>query len=255
MSQSDKWRYCRDSLREKVRQGDAMQMPVSSTYVISRLKEEEVEMQIAPSIVSINALVAGKAKGRAFNSGNVETPNAYAAGPSGQSPYQNGRKNDKGNQRQARRPAPYNSQQRGPRPVCENAFCETPVGHSKADCFSYGGGKVGKYPENFRGRKDVHLAPEARIAARRKQALEANSGSGSRFAGMVETTDDGDDKVNAILGGVADGFAFMLDTLGDTEDEDDIHIDEEIHVNAAVLRATSSIAENSSMIMSSSTHR
>ncbi|KAF8212649.1 hypothetical protein K438DRAFT_1566284 [Mycena galopus ATCC 62051] len=117
MSQSDKWRYCRDyrdSLREKVRQGNAMQLPVSSTYVISRLKEEEVEMQIAPSIVSINALVAGKAKGRAFNSGNVEMPNAYAAGPSGQSPYQNERKNDKGNQHQARRPAPYNSQQRGP---------------------------------------------------------------------------------------------------------------------------------------------
>ncbi|KAJ7368984.1 hypothetical protein DFH08DRAFT_677106, partial [Mycena albidolilacea] len=57
MSPSDKWRYCRDSLREKVRQGDAMQNPVSSAYVISRLKQEEVEMKIAPSIVSINALV------------------------------------------------------------------------------------------------------------------------------------------------------------------------------------------------------
>ncbi|KAJ7809531.1 hypothetical protein B0H14DRAFT_3112566 [Mycena olivaceomarginata] len=39
-----------------VRQGDAMQNPVSSAYVISRLKQEEVEMKIAPSIVSINAL-------------------------------------------------------------------------------------------------------------------------------------------------------------------------------------------------------
>ncbi|KAJ6506687.1 hypothetical protein C8R45DRAFT_794048, partial [Mycena sanguinolenta] len=60
MTLSDKWRYCRDSLREKVRQGDAMKNPVSSAYVISWMKQEEVEQRIAPSIVSINALVAGR---------------------------------------------------------------------------------------------------------------------------------------------------------------------------------------------------
>ncbi|KAJ7238755.1 hypothetical protein B0H12DRAFT_1204254 [Mycena haematopus] len=59
MSSSDAWRYCRDSLRERVRQGDAAGNPVSSAFVISRMKQEEVEMKIAPSIVSINALVAG----------------------------------------------------------------------------------------------------------------------------------------------------------------------------------------------------
>ncbi|KAJ6517685.1 hypothetical protein DFH09DRAFT_940280, partial [Mycena vulgaris] len=57
MSSSDSWRYCRDSLRERVRQGDAMRNPVSSAFVISRMKQEEVEMSIAPSIVSINALI------------------------------------------------------------------------------------------------------------------------------------------------------------------------------------------------------
>jgi hypothetical protein len=154
MSQSDKWRYCRDSLREKVRQGDTMQNPVSSAYVISRLKQEEVEMKIAPSIVSINALVTGKVRSRSadvVNTAGAEAPNAYAAGYSGQSSNQNGWKNNRTNQRQAKRPGPYNPQQRsGPRPFCENTFCETPVGHSKTDCFSYGGGKVGKYPEGFR---------------------------------------------------------------------------------------------------------
>ncbi|KAJ6467035.1 hypothetical protein DFH09DRAFT_956401, partial [Mycena vulgaris] len=59
MSSSDTWRYCRHSLRKKVRQGDAMGNPVSSALVISRMKQEEVEMRIAPSIVSINALMAG----------------------------------------------------------------------------------------------------------------------------------------------------------------------------------------------------
>ncbi|KAJ7688873.1 hypothetical protein B0H17DRAFT_937936, partial [Mycena rosella] len=57
MSSSDTWRYCRDSLREKVCQGDAIGNPVSSALVISRMKQEEVEMKIAPSIVSINALI------------------------------------------------------------------------------------------------------------------------------------------------------------------------------------------------------
>ncbi|KAJ6618126.1 hypothetical protein B0H10DRAFT_1795941, partial [Mycena sp. CBHHK59/15] len=57
MSPSDAWRYCRDSLHESVRQGDVMGNPVPSKVVISRLKAEEVEKKIAPSIVSINALV------------------------------------------------------------------------------------------------------------------------------------------------------------------------------------------------------
>ncbi|KAJ7213548.1 hypothetical protein GGX14DRAFT_360673, partial [Mycena pura] len=57
MTPSDDWRFCRDSLRDKVRQGDHMGRPLSSTAVLQRLKQEEVEMKIAPSIVSINALV------------------------------------------------------------------------------------------------------------------------------------------------------------------------------------------------------
>jgi hypothetical protein len=70
---------------------------------------------------------------------------------------------------------------------CENVYCETPVGHIKADCFSYGGGKAGKYPNNFWGWKDIHLVPEARIAVQRKQALE---GAGNHFAGLAEYTED-----------------------------------------------------------------
>ncbi|KAJ7209003.1 hypothetical protein GGX14DRAFT_364975, partial [Mycena pura] len=57
MTQADTWRYCRDSLREKIRQGDQMGFPVTSNAVLQRLKQEEVEKGIAPSIVSINALI------------------------------------------------------------------------------------------------------------------------------------------------------------------------------------------------------
>ncbi|KAJ7815818.1 hypothetical protein B0H14DRAFT_3745143, partial [Mycena olivaceomarginata] len=64
MTPADEWRYCRDSLRDKVRQGEMMGRPLSSAAVLQRLKHEEVEMKIAPSIVSINALVTGKGKAR-----------------------------------------------------------------------------------------------------------------------------------------------------------------------------------------------
>ncbi|KAJ7705090.1 hypothetical protein B0H14DRAFT_2937463 [Mycena olivaceomarginata] len=190
MTLSDKWRYCRDSLREKVRQGDAMQSP-------SHLRGGGDEN--CTSIVSINA-----------STPNVYTANtahnASAAGLSGQSSNQTGRRNDKVNQRQVKRPGPYNPQQRsGPRQFCANMFCETPVGHAKRIASRM----------VWKGGKDVHLAPEARIAARHKQALEA---SGSRFAGMT----------------VGDGFAFMLE-LPDADTEDEISIGEEICVNAAAL--------------------
>ncbi|KAJ7825622.1 hypothetical protein B0H13DRAFT_1918577 [Mycena leptocephala] len=72
----------RNSLREKVRQGEAMGNPVSSAFVINHMKREEVKMKIAPSIVSINALVAS-GKGQYRESGDTVL-NVYAAGPSNQ---------------------------------------------------------------------------------------------------------------------------------------------------------------------------
>ncbi|KAJ7862717.1 hypothetical protein B0H13DRAFT_2354502 [Mycena leptocephala] len=96
MSLSDTWRYCHDSLRDKVRQGEVMGNPGSSAFVINRMKQEEVEMKIAPSIVSINVLVVGgKAKYR--ESGDA-VPGVYAAGPSSQAD----RRSDKSQQYQAK---------------------------------------------------------------------------------------------------------------------------------------------------------
>jgi len=80
MTPSDDWRFCRDSLRDKVRQGDFMGKPLSSAAVLHRLKHEEVEMKIAPSIVSINTLVTGKGRGR--DSGGI-IPSATASNARG----------------------------------------------------------------------------------------------------------------------------------------------------------------------------
>ncbi|KAJ7806956.1 hypothetical protein B0H14DRAFT_3152748 [Mycena olivaceomarginata] len=180
MSSSDKWRYCRDALREKVRQGDAMQNPVSSTYVISRLKEEEVEMQIAPSI--------GRRRARAAfttSTAGAEAPNAYAAGPSGQSLHQNGRRNDKVNQRQAKHPVTvqFPATSRTAAVLRRTCSATPPLAITNGLLSRMAVERLESTPRVSVVRKDVHLAPEARIAARRKQALEANGG---HFAGMVE---------------------------------------------------------------------
>ncbi|KAF9023528.1 hypothetical protein BDZ89DRAFT_955539, partial [Hymenopellis radicata] len=57
MTGSEDWRYCRDSLRESLRLAETINKPLTSAQVIDRLMTEEVEMKIAPSIVSVNALV------------------------------------------------------------------------------------------------------------------------------------------------------------------------------------------------------
>jgi len=228
MSQSNEWRYCHDSLRDKVHQGEFMGRPLSSAVVLQRLKHEEVEMKIAPSIVSINTLVT---KRKLPDGGDSALPSSYTAGSSNQ----NNRKMDKAHQQQTKRPAPNDNQQRSaPCKICENTYCETLIGHIKADCFSHGGGKAGKYPENFHGKRDIHLSPEARIAARRKNALEGKGNK--RFSGLADYAEDLDDDVENVIGTVEDDFVFML-MLPD-EESDEITMDEEIKVNAIVCNAT-----------------
>ncbi|KAJ7227346.1 hypothetical protein GGX14DRAFT_531039 [Mycena pura] len=54
-----RWRQVMVQLYQKLRDADP---PLASSTILQRLKHEEVEMRIAPSIVSINALVVGKGK-------------------------------------------------------------------------------------------------------------------------------------------------------------------------------------------------
>jgi len=205
-----------------------MGRPVPSAVVLQQLKHKEVEKGIAPSIVSINTLVT---KRKLPDGGDSTLPSSYAAGSSNQ----NNRKMDKVHQRQIKRPAPYDNQQRSaPRKICENTYCETPIGHIKADCFSYGGGKARKYPENFRGKRDIHLSPEARITARRKNALEGKANE--CFSGLADYAKDQDEDVEDIIRTVEDDFVFM--SMLPDEESDEITIDEEIKVNAIVCNAT-----------------
>ena len=47
-------------------------------------------------------------------------------------------------------------------------YCDRATGHLKADCFAYGGGKCGKYPTWYKGRRDIHLHPDNRIRSNQR---------------------------------------------------------------------------------------
>ena len=228
MSQSNEWHYCCDSLHDKVCQGEIMGRPLSSAVVLQHLKHEEVEMKIAPSIVSINALVT---KRKLLDGGDNVVPSSYTAGSSNQ----NNCKLDKAHQWQTKHPAPYDNQQwSAPCKICENTYCETLIGHVKANCFSYGGGKAGKYPKNFCGKRDIHLSPEARIATCCKSTLEGRANK--HFSGLGNYAEDVDEDVRNVISTVVDDFAFM--SMLPDEEGDEITIDEEIKVNAIICNAT-----------------
>jgi hypothetical protein len=50
-------------------------------------------------------------------------------------------------------------------PRCSNTYCKRPVGHLQRDCFTFGGGKVGQYPDWWRGPWNIHLHPSQRTPA------------------------------------------------------------------------------------------
>jgi len=173
-----------------------------------------------------NALITKK---KLPDGGDSVVPRSYTA----RSPNQNNCRLDKTHQQQAKHPAPYDNWQRSaPHKVCENTYCETLIGHIKADC--YGGGKAGKYPKNFRGKRDIHLSPEARIAACQKSALEGKANE--HFSGLADYAEDANKDVTDVISTVVDDFAFM--SMLPDEEGDEITTDEEIKVNAIICNAT-----------------
>ncbi|KAF9075263.1 hypothetical protein BDP27DRAFT_1315787 [Rhodocollybia butyracea] len=154
MSKDPEWRYCRDSLLHDLVTASAEGRPLSSSVVIERLRDKEIDLGIAPCLISIKNLVASA---RTTKRHDNAVPSAHSAGGA-PAPSDNRQR------RQGRRPAPYSS-----RP---QRRLGSPVGHVKENCFSYGGGKAGQYPPDWNGRKDIHLSPDARIASRHKAAVE-----------------------------------------------------------------------------------
>ncbi|KAJ3816296.1 hypothetical protein F5880DRAFT_1512788, partial [Lentinula raphanica] len=225
--------------------------------VIRRLKDEEVELGIAPYVASLNTIMAtnkGKSVGHNQAVPGVYSANEMASNASGSRQLHRDDRRFKPypNQRGAPNSNRASSSTFNPNLICENAYCVFPQGHSTENCFVYGGGKAGQYPATYNGPRDLHLSPNARVAARRKQTLDrikgkttgtgarynGGGGSGGRYAGLgiagenpepINIPDDEDppmyagmvegggdsleeDENERLLERVEDEFAFMMDT-------------------------------------------
>ncbi|KAE9408506.1 hypothetical protein BT96DRAFT_808109 [Gymnopus androsaceus JB14] len=63
MSPDIDWRYCRDNLHNRLKIPEAAGKPLLLNFVIQTLKDEEVQLQLHPSVAAINAIVAtGKSR-------------------------------------------------------------------------------------------------------------------------------------------------------------------------------------------------
>jgi hypothetical protein len=64
-------------------------------------------------------------------------------------------------------------------PHCSNTYCKRPVGHLQRDCFAFGGGKVGQYPEWWKGPWNIHVHPSQRpsVAAYPQGTLSPATGA------------------------------------------------------------------------------
>ncbi|KAE9404262.1 hypothetical protein BT96DRAFT_935819 [Gymnopus androsaceus JB14] len=76
MSPDIDWRYCRDNLRNRLKISEAAGKPLSLNFVIQTLKDEEVQLQLHPSIAAINAIVA---TGRSHKIDGRTVAGVYAA--------------------------------------------------------------------------------------------------------------------------------------------------------------------------------
>lgn len=47
-----------------------------------------------------------------------------------------------------------------PKLVCINEYCGSRKRHTKENCFAYGGGKAGKYPDWWKGKHNIHIHPD-----------------------------------------------------------------------------------------------
>ncbi|KAJ3722486.1 hypothetical protein C8R42DRAFT_641850 [Lentinula raphanica] len=90
MTRDENWRYCRDELRNKLRVAEIAGRPFPSQTVIRRLKDEEVELGIAPYVASLNTIMATKGKSVGHNQAvpGVYSANEMANNASAWSSYQ-----------------------------------------------------------------------------------------------------------------------------------------------------------------------
>ncbi|KAE9390688.1 hypothetical protein BT96DRAFT_1002063 [Gymnopus androsaceus JB14] len=227
MSPDADWRYCHDNLRNRLKISEAARKSLSSAFVIQTLKDKEVHLMLHPSVAAINAIVAtGKTrKGEDCAVAGVYTSSQDFIEASTM-PLLPNRNHSRQPQRNDRKPNP-NSSPTGRKVICNNTYCTYPVGHTKAKYFVYGGGRVGRYPVNFK---------ESSRGTSGRDNRNRNQQGPCCFAGVAEF-EPTEEEVHKMVGNLEEELVFLMEILDDLEGSNDneIRIGEKVKVDVVAL--------------------
>jgi hypothetical protein len=188
MPQTGKWNYTFSVLSRAMLSKTLDGLPLTSTGVVAAIREQtklndtalEEEavmaanagmMVVAPTYPSFNPVVPATGMKRPLENVSYAAPGPQKRFRTGIVPYYNsGSPSNPPNlyPNSSNRPADMTrtstSQGASSRGhlYCVNTYCKRPVGHLQPDCFAYGGGKVGQYPEWWRGPWNIHVHPAQR---------------------------------------------------------------------------------------------
>lgn len=174
MPQEDEWRTIASTLMNKLRESDGDGTKLTSKYVMGELREE------AWRVARRNHNPKETVGGSVFSTtGGGRTSSRKQVAPETTDRYKRARTTS------YRSDYPISNHRTlhpGSRSAefCENEYCERPIGHTKAKCYAYGGGLVGKHTEDpkYRGPDDIHIHPDIRRKIRREKALNTTRTGG-----------------------------------------------------------------------------
>lgn len=154
---TDNWRSFTRTIKEDMGRANERGQPMSSSLVIQRIKEDDYLQYGSDRIAETYGLNGLKRKEPPDGPGTV----IGAASASAE-----------------KRPRMMK--------MCSNPYCKRQRGHTKEECFAYGGGKVGQYPETWLGRRDLHYHPNDPKARGNVKPSPAASGDLTAHAALAQ---------------------------------------------------------------------
>jgi hypothetical protein len=164
MPRTGDWQYLASELAQDIHKADAQNKVLSSKWVMEKLRDEDDrQRRYNDNDREASVLMTARAEALARNKRTVHptSANVSYSSPPKRPRYEANRQPSNFSVRPNRFSASTL--------FCTNEFCETPRGHTAANCISYKGGKAGQYPETWTGRRDIHLHPDERRHRRRQE--------------------------------------------------------------------------------------
>jgi hypothetical protein len=151
-------------------------MPVDSNWrnFMSGLRQEYSKKTEHPGSIEVINTIRDE-----YWAQHKDDPDTYSTVFSAKFQAEGSRKRSLDNSGSSERPNPKRQQQGSGQTQwrdksklwCTVKDCESPARHESTDCFAYGGGKQGQYPQWYRGPRDIHLPKSQREARKTRPRI------------------------------------------------------------------------------------